>query len=338
MEEEDGEGPFSTPAGAGRKGVTDPSTRLESTLQDLNMSTVGALPHRTRQQVALEHALGPLGGGQRGTGGGIMLVADAEGVQHMNPSTSSIGGGLQGAPANIKLFRYDPANEPPFCGGLVGSPKKGPKRFCISSHCGLAHTKKVFDQLGEGDYYIIEPGARGGLSSTLRAYLEPSLPKAAAERSADNKEVLEGTNSMDGWLSLFRYLTDTADRGDVGVSKPALVGFASRARASPRSRLHCETIPSECERSLWDQTMRKDRPLSFRISKMLSWAFKGRWGFATRPHCTSRCTGGSGTSRKILGQYTKVWTHNSRPCWPATRWQWGPSSSRRPKPRRGVRR
>ena len=144
------------------------------------MSVVGA-PHRTRQQVALEQAIGNLGGVQRGTGGGTLTAADAESARLMNPSTSSIGGGPQGAPANIKLFRYDPANEPPFCGGLVSSTKKGPKRFCISTHCGLAHTKKVFDQLGDGDYYIIEPGARGGLSYSLRAYLEPSLPKAAAE-------------------------------------------------------------------------------------------------------------------------------------------------------------
>ena len=116
----------------------------------------------------------------------------------------------------------------------MSSAKKGPKRFCISSHCGLAHSKKVFDQLGDGDYYIVEPGPRGGgLSQTLRAFIEPSLPKAAAERSPDNEEVLGGTNSMEGWLCLFRYLTDVEARGGGEQANPSgLVGFAARARES----------------------------------------------------------------------------------------------------------
>ena len=132
------------------------------------------------------------------------------------------------------MFRYDPRNGPHICGGLVSSAKKGPKRFCISSHCGLGHSKKVFDQLGDGDYYIVEPGPRGGgLSQTLRAFLEPSLPKEAAERSPDNKESLGGINSMDGWLSLFRYLTDVEARGGGEEANSAgLVGFAARARES----------------------------------------------------------------------------------------------------------
>ena len=69
------------------------------------------------------------------------------------------------------------------------SSKNKPKRFCILTSCGLGHGKKVFDQLKDGDYYIIEPGAQGGgLSQTVRAFLDPSLPREAAEHSPDNKE------------------------------------------------------------------------------------------------------------------------------------------------------
>ena len=84
------------------------------------------------------------------------------------------------------------------------SSKNKPKRFCILTSCGLGHGKKVFDQLKDGDYYIIEPGAQGGgLSQTVRAFLDPALPREAAKHSPDNKEVLEATNLMEGWLSLF---------------------------------------------------------------------------------------------------------------------------------------
>jgi hypothetical protein len=131
-------------------------------------------------------------------------------------------------PANVRLFRYDP-NGPLICGGLISS-KKGPKQFCISTVCGLAHTKKAFDKLGEGDYYIVEPSGRGGISSQAsRALLEPLLPKAAAEYSAEKKEVLEATNSMERWLSLFRYLIEAAARGDSPGSNLELAGFATRA-------------------------------------------------------------------------------------------------------------
>jgi hypothetical protein len=134
-------------------------------------------------------------------------------------------------PANVRLFRYD-HNGPLICGGFISS-KKGPKRFCISTVCGLAHTKKAFDKLGEGDYYIVEPSGRGGISSQAsRALLEPSLPKATAEYSAKNKEVLEATNSMEGWLSLFCYLIKAAARGDSPGPNPELAGFATRARQS----------------------------------------------------------------------------------------------------------
>ncbi len=129
---------------------------------------------------------------------------------------------------NVKLFRFDPQGAGPLiCGGLVGS-KKGPKRFCISTHCGLAHNKKVFNQLGNKDYYIIESGGHGGvLGQPLRAFFEPSLPKAATEYSPNNKEVLEATNSMEWWLSLFHYLIEVEARGDARGPNPALASFAS---------------------------------------------------------------------------------------------------------------
>ena len=138
-----------------------------------------------------------------------------------------------GGPANVKLFRFDPKGAGPLiCGGLVSS-KKGPKRFCISTHCGLAHNKKVFDRLGNGNYYIIKSGGHGGVSGQpLRAFLEPSLPKAATKYSPDNKEVLEATNLMEGWLSLFSYLIEAQARGDERGPNPELASFASRARQS----------------------------------------------------------------------------------------------------------
>ena len=235
---------FSTPTGPRREGVSDPATGLlGSTLEAMNVGVDDRL-RRTRQQTALADAMVAFGGpvpaevtvgGARGTGVSFGGAGDDSGVlKSPIPLGQGPGGGPQGGPANVKLFRYDPGNRAHFCGGLVSSAKKGPKRFCISSHCGLAHSKKVFDQLGDGDYYIVEPGPRGGgLSQTLRAFLEPSLPKAAAERSPDNKEVLEGTNSMEGWLSLFRYLTDVEARGGAEEANPAgLVEFANRARES----------------------------------------------------------------------------------------------------------
>jgi hypothetical protein len=63
-------------------------------------------------------------------------------------------------------------------------------------------------------------------------YLEPSLPKAADERSSDNKEVLGGINSIEGWLSLFRYLTDVEARGGGEEVNPGLVDFVARAQLS----------------------------------------------------------------------------------------------------------
>ena len=61
------------------------------------------------------------------------------------------------------------------------------------------------------------------------ALLESLLPKAAAEYSVDNHEVLAAKNSMQGWLSLFRYLIESEERGDVRAPNPALTEFAARA-------------------------------------------------------------------------------------------------------------
>jgi hypothetical protein len=137
-----------------------------------------------------------------------------------------------GGPANVKLFRFDPnpkGTGPLICEGLV-SLKKGPKRFCISTHCGLAHNKKVFDRLGDGNYYIIESGGRGGVSGQpLWAFFKPLLPKVAAKYSPNNKEILEATNLMEGWLSLFRYLIEAEARGDKRGPNPELASFASQA-------------------------------------------------------------------------------------------------------------
>jgi hypothetical protein len=76
-------------------------------------------------------------------------------------------------------------------------------------------------------------GGRGaGLSQQPWALLEPLLPKAAAEYSVDNHEVLVAENSMQGWLSLFWYLVEVEERGDVRAPNPALTEFAARACTS----------------------------------------------------------------------------------------------------------
>jgi hypothetical protein len=131
-----------------------------------------------------------------------------------------------GGPGNLRLFRFDPQAH--ICGGLISRRGKGANRFCISTHCSFKHNKKIFDRLGKGDYYIIEPGGRGAGSSQLRALLEPSFPRAAAEYSLDNQEVLESVNLMEGWLSLFRFLIDAETQG-AARTNPGLKGFATRS-------------------------------------------------------------------------------------------------------------
>jgi hypothetical protein len=121
----------------------------------------------------------------------------------------------------------------PSSSGVWSARRKVPSISVSQPTCGLAHNKKVFDQLGNGDYYNIESGGHGGVSGQpLRAFLEPSLPKAAAEYSPDNKEVLEATNLMEGWLSLFHYLIEAEARGGARGPNLELASFASRARQS----------------------------------------------------------------------------------------------------------
>jgi hypothetical protein len=92
---------------------------------------------------------------------------------------------------------------------------------------------KVFDRLGNGDYYIIKSGGCGGVSGQpLWAFLKSLLPKAATKYPPDNKEVLEATNLMEGWLSLFRYLIEEEAQGDARGPNPKLASFASWARQS----------------------------------------------------------------------------------------------------------
>ena len=74
----------------------------------------------------------------------------------------------------------------------------------------------------------MEPGGRGLGLNQLRVLLEPSLPRAAVEYSQDNREVLKNANSMEEWLSLFRFLIDAeAQRAD--RTNPGLKGFNNRA-------------------------------------------------------------------------------------------------------------
>jgi hypothetical protein len=211
---EEGEGLFSTPMRPRHSGTPDLTTGLlGSTLRALDMAK-GAPPlpqmttmMNTRKQTALQQALGAIGGAvvdgtmdrDNAFGSQVPGAGEEDGTHKSTPQGGGQGiRGGTGGPANVKLFCFDPQGTGPLiCGGLVGS-KKGPKRFCISTHCGLAHNMKVFDRLGNGDYKFIESGGRGGVSGQpLRAFLEPSLPKAATKYSPDNKEVLKAMNSME---------------------------------------------------------------------------------------------------------------------------------------------
>ncbi len=81
----------------------------------------------------------------------------------------------------------------------------------------------------------MEGGGQGsGLGSQTRALLEPMLPQAAAEHSSDNKEVLEEENSMEGWLSVFRYLIKAEAQGNMNspTNAAGLTEFAARAHYS----------------------------------------------------------------------------------------------------------
>jgi hypothetical protein len=186
----------------------------------------------TMRQTALQQALGAMGGAVVDSTTDRDDIFEEDAIAHkITPR-----GGRQGTrdstggPANVKLIRFDPTGASPLiCGGLVSS-KKGPTHFCISTHCGLAHNKKVFDRLDNGNYYIIESGGRGGVSGQpLWAFHKPSLPKAATKYSSNNKEVLEATNLMEGWLSLFCYLIEAEARGDKSGPNPEFASSTSWA-------------------------------------------------------------------------------------------------------------
>jgi hypothetical protein len=173
---------FSTPTGPRREGVTDQlTTRLLGTsLGKLGMKGADPPLQRTRAQMALEHAMGGLGGpfqdapAQR-SGPSLFGGVDETDISLKEPIPRH-GVGSSGGDAQVKLFQYD-ARGVSFCGGLVSSKNK-PKRFCISTSCGLGHGKKVFDQLKDGDYYIIEPGARGGgLGPNTTGFFGPFTPQ-----------------------------------------------------------------------------------------------------------------------------------------------------------------
>ena len=83
-------------------------------------------------------------------------------------------------------------------------------------------------------------------------YLEPSLPKAADERSSDNKEVLGGINSIEGWLSLFRYLTDVEARGGGEEVNPGLVDFVARAQLSVFKTSLRDNSKHTLDAMMWD--------------------------------------------------------------------------------------
>jgi hypothetical protein len=164
---EEGEDMFEMPTGSRQGGMPTglESDPLRLSLRALTMG-VGAPP--TTQPIAmgtrtktslLQQALGSVGGAQGRDAKSTEDSEEREGTvrtidQRGRPGDTTSDG--MGGPANVRLFRYNP-NGPSICGGLVSS-KKGPKRFCISTVCGLAHTKKAFEKLGEGNYYIVEPG------------------------------------------------------------------------------------------------------------------------------------------------------------------------------------
>jgi hypothetical protein len=135
---------------------------------------------------------------------------------------------------DLRLYRYDLQDRHRICGEIIIRRGGGANRFCVATNCGFAHGKKAFDCLENGAYYIVESGGGHGAGSSQQpwALLDTLLPKAAAEYSEDNHEVLAVENSMQGWLSLFRYLVKAEERGDVRAPNPALSEFAVRARAS----------------------------------------------------------------------------------------------------------
>ncbi len=151
----------------------------------------------------------------------------------------------------------------------------------------------MFDRLEDGAYYIVDSGwGRGaGSSQQPQALLEPSLPKAAAEYSVDNQEVLAAENSMQGWLSLFRYLIKAEERGDARAPNPALTEFAARARASAFTtplRDHTKRTRDDNEEASESSHSRGDKPLDFTTLQDAIMGVQGELG--GRPARAEYCT------------------------------------------------
>jgi len=160
----------------------------------------------------------PLGAPQATTGGARPGLGERR--VPPGPEGPNIGAGPKGkkVSGDLKLYRYDLQDRHCICGGIISRRGGGANRFCVPTNCGFAHDKKAFDRLEDRAYYIVELGRGRGAGSSQQpwALLDPLLPKAAAKCFEDNHEVLAAENSMQGWLSLFRYLVKRRSEETLG--------------------------------------------------------------------------------------------------------------------------
>jgi len=283
-QEQENETAFSTPTGPRREEVTDPATGLlGNALKEMDMTAADPPLQRTRARMALELVMGGLEGSFQVGAAPRSGLSFFGGVGETNGSLKkpipSLGVGSSGGDNQVRLFQYD-AKGVSFCGGLVRSKNK-PKCFCISTSCGLGHGNKVFDQLKDGDYYIIEPGAQGGgFEPNTMGLFGPFTPQGSRQALARQQGVLEFTNSMEGWLSLFQHLVDAEARGDGRGSNPELAGFASRARKSTfKTPLRDNGTKRLLEETLEDET--EDMPpIILVLQDTIIWESRGSSGRA----------------------------------------------------------
>jgi hypothetical protein len=215
---------------------------------------------------------------------------DPQGPVGPNIGAGSKGGKVSG---DLKLFHYNIQDRHQICGGMISKRGGGANRFCVATNCGFAHDKKAFDRLEDGAYYIVDTGGGRGAGSSQqpRALLEPSLPKAATEYSVDNYEVLAAKNSMQGWLSLFRYLIEAEERGDIRAPNPALTEFAARARATAFTtplRDITKRARDDDEESSASSRLLGDRPSDFTTLQDAIMGVQGELG--VRPLQAEYCT------------------------------------------------
>lgn len=98
-------------------------------------------------------------------------------------------------------------------------------------------------------------GSGGGLEPNSTGLFGSVTPQGGRRALTRQQGVLEATNSMEEWLSLFRYLVDTEARGDGIGSNPELAGFASRARQSAfKTPLRDNGTKRALEETLEDET------------------------------------------------------------------------------------